>query len=111
MEQFWIIASYISVVFAAFVTTALVITYGFFTQWDKSQVGRQFMLTKTSLALVLDYWVLAVFVISPRNGYTPGMPIRTIICVIVGAVMLRWLVILVRAQREARRSSNEDLRP
>jgi hypothetical protein len=103
LEKLWIIASYVTLVFAALVTTGLVVMYAF-TQWEKTQVGRQFMLTKLSLALILDYWVLAAFVINgPQTTYSPAMPIRSVICTLVGGVMLRWLIILVRAQREARR--------
>ena len=103
MERFWIIASYVTLLYAALVTTGLVGAYAF-TQWEKTQVGRQFMLTKLSLALILDYWVLSAFVINgPRATYNPSMPIRSIICGVVGTVMLRWLIILIRAQREIRR--------
>lgn len=105
MEQFWIIASYISLVFAAIVTTALVVVYGF-AQWEKTQVGRQFMLTKASLALILDYWAISVVFISPRTTYTSTMPIRTIICLVVGIVMLRWLIIILRLREERRRKKH-----
>lgn len=109
MEHFWYVASFAAVIFSSIVTTALVITYGVSTQWDRTQVGRQFMLTKASLALVLDWWALSLLFITRPHEYTGTMPARTIICLVVGIVMLRWLVILIRTQRQARRKY-EDLR-
>jgi hypothetical protein len=109
MQQFWIIASYVALLFASLITTALVITYTVTTQWDKTQVGRQFMLTKACLALVLDYWAFTAIFISPQTSYVSMMPVRTIICMAIGIVMLRWLIILIRAQLEVRSKRNEDL--
>lgn len=103
MEQFWIVASFVSLGYAALVTTSLVLVYAFMTRFEQSQVGRQFMLTKMSLALILDYWAIIAFFIRPTIHYVTTMPVRTIICALVGSIMLRWLVILVRAQREVRR--------
>lgn len=103
MNEFWFIASYVSLAYAALVTTALVVTYAF-TQWEKTQVGRQFMFTKMSLATILDYWFVSVAIIRPLHEYTSMMPPRTIICTIVGTVMLRWLLILTRVQLRARRA-------
>lgn len=109
MEEFWVITSYVTLVYAALVTTALVAAYAF-TQWEKTQVGRQFMMTKACLALILDYWAWSLFVIMPFPlPYTQVMPVRAVICSVVGTVMLRWLIILVREQRRPRRK-NEDLR-
>jgi len=108
MEEFWIVTSITTLIFAALVTTGLVITYSF-TQWEKTQVGRQFWLTKLCLAAILDYWCVSAVFINPRTMYTPTMPIRCVICLIVGIVMLRWLIILIRAQRQIRRN-HENLR-
>jgi len=103
VERTWIIISTVTLGYAAVVTTGLVLVYAFFTRFEQSQVGRQFMLTKMSLALILDYWAVTVFFIRPPTEYASTMPARTIICTIVGTVMLRWLVILLRAQRDVRR--------
>ena len=102
MEQFWIIAGDTSLGFSALVTTALVVAYAF-TRFESTQVGRQFMLTKLCLALALDYAAIVTFFLynGPRvySSYTPA---RAVIYAIIGLVMLRWLIILVRAQRYAR---------
>lgn len=108
METFWFWSSYVTLAFSALVTTALVIMY-LFTRWEITQVGRQFMLTKMCLALVLDYWFVSITFIRRQPDYTPAMPPRAIICFIVGVVMLRWLLILVKLQFNERRH-HEDLR-
>lgn len=105
MEHFWIIAGDVALGFSALVTTALVVTYAF-TRFETTQVGRQFMLTKLCLALALDYAAIVTFFLyhGPRvySSYTPA---RAIIYTIIGIIMLRWLIILVRTQRHARRNS------
>jgi hypothetical protein len=103
MDTAWLIASSLSLAFAALVTTALVIVYSF-NRFEKTQVGRQFMLTKLSLALILDYWATIVFFVRPPSGYVSTMPARTVICTIVGVLMARWLIILIKAQQTTRRS-------
>lgn len=103
MEQFWIISSIVSLSFAALVTTGLVVVYAFCTTFEQSQVGRQFMLTNMSLAAILDYWAIIAFFVRPPVEYISTMPARTIICSVIGVIILRWLIILIHAQRDARR--------
>jgi hypothetical protein len=105
MERFWFVTSFITLGFAAFVTTALVVVYTFLTQWERTQVGRQFWLTKLCLAAILDWWAISVFFIRIPTEYSPTMPTRSIITLIVGIVMLRWLIILVKNQRSQRRQA------
>jgi hypothetical protein len=103
MNKFWFIASYVSLAYAALVTTALVATYAF-TQWEKTQVGRQFMVTKACLAIIIDYWFVSITFIRPLHEYSSTMPPRAVICAIIGTVMLRWLLIIARVQVLTRRA-------
>lgn len=102
MDRFWLIAGDAALAFSALVTTLLVVAYAF-TRFEATQVGRQFMLTKLCLAIVLDYAAIVTFFLyhGPRtvSSYTP---VRAFIYGIIGVVMLRWLIILIRAQRKAR---------
>lgn len=102
MEAFWIVASAVSLAYAALVMTILVAVYGVFTRFERTQVGRQFMLTKASLAVVFNYWAIVALIVRGQWTYVSTMPIRTIICAIIGTIMLRWLIILIRAQRDSR---------
>lgn len=105
MKEFLVVIANIAVYFTALVTTVLVIVYGVYTQWETTQVGRQFMLTKASLAVVLDLTAVIIS-FSPRSWtWTPFTPLRAVVYVGIGIVMLRWLIILFRAQRQARRNS------
>lgn len=101
--QVWLILGNIALIAAALVTTALVVIYGVFTRWERTQVGRQFLLTKLSLAVILDYGTI-VYLFSNRvqtyNSFSPG---RVFIYGAIAVVMLRWLIIVVRTQRDARR--------
>jgi len=104
MEEVWVVSSNVALFFAAVVTTTLVVLYGIFTQWERTQVGRQFMLTKTCFAIVLDFSSIVVATNSRAWEYTPYTAARFIIYAVVGIVMLRWLIILIRAQRAQQRS-------
>jgi len=104
MQHVWIIIGNIALFFAAIVTTALVIVYGVFTKWEKTQVGRQFMLTKACFAIVLDFSFIAVTMNHQLQQYTGFTPVRAFIYGLVGIVMLRWLIILIHAQINHRRS-------
>lgn len=99
MHNFWIIAGNTALCFAAVVTTAVVAVYAF-SRFETSQVGRQFMLTKLMLALILDYAVI-MFIIhgTPPSGSSPA---RFFIFGIVGVIMLRWLIIIIKTQHRAR---------
>lgn len=106
MQDVWIIIANIGVYYSAVVTTTLVVAYGVFTRWEQTQVGRQFLLTKLCLAVVLD---LAAIILTFTNRpvvYTPFTPIRAVVYLLIGTVMLRWLIILVRTQREERRKKH-----
>ena len=103
MDKAWVVISTLSLVYASLVTTALVIGYALFTRFERTQVGRQFMATKASLALILDYWAVNVIFLRPPTGYVSTMPARTIICLVVGTLMLRWLYIISNVQRNERR--------
>lgn len=100
--QVWLILGNIAFFAAALVTTALVIVYGVFTRFETTQVGRQFMVTKLCLAVILDYGAIALLTSDTAQSYTPLSPSRVFVFGAVAAVMLRWLVILIRAQRDAR---------
>jgi hypothetical protein len=102
MEEVWVVSSNVALFFAAIVTTTLVVLYGVFTRWERTQVGRQFMLTKTCFAIVLDFSAV-VIATNPRAWqYTPYTITRFIIYAAVGIIMLRWLIILIREQRAQR---------
>lgn len=101
MEKFWLLAGNVALIAAATITTALVIIYSF-TRFETSQVGRQFWLTKASLAAILDFAAANLAIVgSPK--YTSVTPIRVIIYTVVAFVMLRWLLIIVKTQRGVRR--------
>jgi ABC-type amino acid transport system permease subunit len=100
----WLILGNIALIAAALVTTSVVVAYSFM-RFEQTQVGRQFWLTKASLALILDFGAINLFVTgSPRTSQST--PVRAVIYIIVTFVMLRWLIIIIKAQREARQKTN-----
>lgn len=111
MEDFWIIAGNVALFVAACVTTSLVLVYGLLTQWERTRVGRQFMLNAGCLAVILDFIAIATIVSTRPQMYTPLTPIRMFIYGGVAIVQLRWLMILIHEQRLVRSKRNEDLRP
>lgn len=101
--QVWLVLGNIALIAAAIITTALVVVYAYMTRWEKSQVGRQFMLTKVCLACVLDYGSIVLLFSNRAQAYNTFSPGRVFIYGVIAAVMLRWLIILLRAQRDVRR--------
>lgn len=101
MEQTWLIAGNVALIFAALTTTLVVIVYSF-TRFEVSQIGRQFWLTKALLALTIDFGVVNLIIVgTPR--YTSATPARFVIFALVGIIMLRWLIILIRLRRDTQR--------
>lgn len=101
--QIWLVAGNVALITAATITSSLVGIYAFMTRWEKSQVGRQFMLTKLCLAAVLDYGAIVLLFSDHQQSYNSFSPGRVFIYGVIGMVMLRWLIILLRAQRDVRR--------
>lgn len=103
MHQFWLIAGNIALIGAAAITTTLVFVYGVLTTWERTRVGRQFMLTKLCLAVILDFVSAATIFSSRPQMYTPLTPLRFFIYGAVALVMLRWLIIILQTQRTTRK--------
>lgn len=101
--QVWLFLGNVALIAAALVTTALVVVYGVFTRFEQTQVGRQFMITKLCLAAILDFGATVLLFSNRPQMYTSLTPVRVFIYTAVTTVMLRWLVILIRTQRDARR--------
>ena len=101
--QVWLFLGNATLILAALVTTALVFTFGVFSRWEKTQLGRQFMLTKLSLAVILDYGAIVILFSDRAQTYTSFTPIRVFIYGAIALVMLRWLIIVIRTQRDVRR--------
>jgi hypothetical protein len=99
----WLVLGNVALIAAATVTTALVIVYGVLTRWERSQVGRQFMLTKLCLATILDFSVTVLLFSNRTQVYTSFSPIRVFIYGAITAIMLRWLIIVIKTQHTARR--------
>lgn len=101
--QVWLVLGNVALITAATITTSLVVVYAFMTRWEKSQVGQQFMLTKVCLASVLDYGSIVLLFGNRVQAYNMFSPGRVFMYGAIAAVMLRWLIILLRAQRDVRR--------
>lgn len=101
--QVWLILGNAALISAALVTTALVVIYGVLSRWEQSQLGRQFMLTKVSLAVILDYGAIVVLFSDRAQSYNSFTPGRVFIYGSIALVMLRWLIIVIRTQRDVRR--------
>jgi predicted permease len=88
-----------SLVAAAVTTTVLVFYYGIKTSFEQTEVGRQFMLMMLLFASVLDFGALSfLFKLSENGRYIT----RILIFGGVTFVMLRWVYILYKTQREQR---------
>lgn len=97
-----------ALIWAALATTMLVIVYGR-SRFEESQVGRQFMLTKLSLALILDYSAILTV---PRLGEALDrsmgtLIVRLLIFTLIGFIMMRWLIIVVRLQVSERKQDGK----
>lgn len=101
--QVWLVLGNIALISAALVTTALVVVYGVLSRWEKTQLGRQFMLTKLSLAVILDYGTIVYLLNDGAQSYNALSPGRAFIYGAIAMIMLRWLIIVVRTQRDVRR--------
>lgn len=100
----WLTLGNIALMTAAVITTAVVIVYSF-SRFETSQVGRQFWLTKLSLALILDFGAMNLLIVGPPSS-SPSTPWRAVIYALVSVIMLRWFIIILKTQRETRRKKH-----